>query len=692
MPLLQLELLLCAAALAVYSTYVAGACIQAASSRRLTGPAALGNALAVGTGLWAAWIAGDLSHQAAGPLELALPATLAGWLCAVVAAAVALRGTGHGGPLRAVLAVLAVAACLLFLDASLDAPSAGVAAMLLPERVALMGLSALAYGAVFVLALKRAAHESSRVGRVITPLLPGLMMALLVLLEADDVDAHAPAGELPGAVLALAAGVCALVLLTAARIVVRIERRLLGRNEKLEGSLRAANQNLRDLAYRDPLTRLANRRLFERRLAERVAKANAAQSRLSLLFIDLDGFKPINDCYGHAAGDLVLRAVGERLRRVVPPGTLVARVGGDEFVLLIDKPLNTGEASMLASRVLVALRAPFTVDDTEVSLSASIGIAAYPDCGAAEQLLACGDAAMYVAKRSGGSSFVAYEPGMNGAARGHAELARDLRKAIELHQFELHYQPKVDARSGLVTAVEALLRWNHPVRGVVPPDMFIPLAESMGFIGAIGDWVFERVCRQIREWETHGVRMRVAVNISAQQLLQPGLVGRIEHILQRCKVAPELLTCEVTETAAMGDARQAQRALVRLGRLGVKVSIDDFGTGHSSLVYLRQLPATELKIDRSFVADLNTSKDARAIVEAVIRLAHALELTVVAEGVETKAQRNILQAMGCDELQGYLFSRPLQAAQMLAWAKVERAEPRSFRPSLFIKSLFAPLQ
>jgi diguanylate cyclase len=346
---------------------------------------------------------------------------------------------------------------------------------------------------------------------------------------------------------------------------------------------------------------------------------------------------------------------------------------------------------MLASRILVALRAPFSIADTEVSLSASIGIAAYPDCGALDKLLACGDAAMYVAKRSGGSSFTFFEPGMDGQARGQAELIRDLRKAIELNQFELHYQPKIDAHSGQVTAVEALLRWNHATRGVVPPDLFIPLAESMGLIGAIGDWVFERACRQIREWETQGVRMRVAVNLSAQQLLQPGLVGRIEHILQRCGVAPELLTCEVTETAAMGDARQAQRALVRLGRLGVKVSIDDFGTGHSSLAYLRQLPATELKIDRSFVADLETSKDARSIVEAVVRLAHALELRVVAEGVETKGQRNILQALGCDEFQGYLFARPLPAASMLAWIRAERDQPLSFRPSLFIKSILGAL-
>jgi diguanylate cyclase len=696
MPLLQLELLLGAAVLAIFSTYVAGACLQGARGQTLAGSAAMGNALAVGTGLWAAWLASDLSHQSAGPPDIALPMALAGWLCAVLAAAAVLRSAADTGPLAALRAVLAVAACLLVLDVIADVPGNGLWAVLAPQHIALMALSALCFGAAFVLAMNLAARDSNASWtsrRVLTLLLPGLVIVLQILLEADEVEAAVAAdhADLSGTALALLAGLAALIMLTVARIVARIERRLRGRNDKLEVSLRAANQNLRNLAFRDPLTRLANRRLFDRRLAERAAKADEERSRLSLLFIDLDGFKPVNDCYGHASGDRVLQAVAERLRRVAPAGGMVARLGGDEFVLLVTAPLNTGEASMLASRILVALRAPFAIADTEVNLSASIGIAAYPDCGALDKLLACGDAAMYVAKRSGGSSFTFFEQGMDGEVRGQAELIRDLRKAIELNQFELHYQPKIDAHSGQVTAVEALLRWNHATRGVVSPDLFIPLAESMGLIGAIGDWVFERACRQIREWETQGVRMRVAVNLSAQQLLQPGLVGRIEHILQRCGVAPELLTCEVTETAAMGDARQAQRALVRLGRLGVKVSIDDFGTGHSSLAYLRQLPATELKIDRSFVADLETSKDARSIVEAVVRLAHALELRVVAEGVETKGQRNILQALGCDEFQGYLFARPLPAASMLAWIRAERDQPLSFRPSLFIKSILGAL-
>jgi diguanylate cyclase len=269
-------------------------------------------------------------------------------------------------------------------------------------------------------------------------------------------------------------------------------------------------------------------------------------------------------------------------------------------------------------------------------------------------------------------------------------LMRDLRKAIELHQLELYYQPKVDAETGQVSAVEALLRWNHPERGLVTPDVFIPLAERLGLIIAIGDWVLEQTCRQMREWAREGIRMRVAVNLSARQLMQHGLSTRIERILERFGVAPELLTCEVTESTAMSDTRSAHRALTLLGRLGVNVSIDDFGTGYSSLSYLRQLPATELKIDRSFICDIDTNNDARAIVRAVIQMAHSLELKVVAEGVETIAQRDILQALGCDEFQGFLFSKPLPAATVLKWALTERARPRTFRPALFLKSLFAP--
>ena len=698
------EVLFCGLLVAIYTSFVACECVGGARGGAVGAPlrgARLGVAIAVGTGFWAAFVMSALSHRAAGPMAAELPLALLSWLCAVGAADAAL--TAAAVPVvearKKLLRGLKCAGFLLLMHLAGDATQ-GVRldVHLSAEHAMVMLATASSVSAALVLTLTYCSHRGAVAvspKRIATILALGLVLVGQVYLtdgRHGGQDPRAADGSgLPTVVIALLAGIGAALVLTLARIAVRIERQLSGKADKLATSLRAANLNLQNLAYRDPLTRLANRRRFDDKLAAAVADADANCSRLTLLFIDLDGFKPVNDCYGHASGDRVLQAVGERLRQVAPKGATIARIGGDEFALLLRDTLNTGEASMMASRVLVALRSPFTVNDTEVALSASIGIAFYPDCGAADKIMACGDAAMYAAKRAGGSIFTFFEPGMGGDARTQAELMRDLRRAVELNQFELYYQPKIDAESGQVSAVEALLRWHHPTRGMVPPDLFIPLAERLGLIGGIGDWVFEQACRQMREWQGHGVRMRVAINLSAQQLMQHGLTARIERILERYGVAPELITCEVTESAAMADTRNAQRALIRLGRLGVKVSIDDFGTGYSSLAYLRQLPATELKIDRSFIADLDTSKDARAIVEAVIRLAHALELRVVAEGVETSAQRDILHSLGCDEFQGYLFAKPLPAATVLQWAQAERARPRTFRPSLFLKSLFAPL-
>ena len=698
------ELLLCGLLVAIYTTFVACECVDGAqrgSLRATLRGARLGVVIAVGTGFWAAYVMSALSLRPAGPIAAELPLALLSWLCAVGAVGAALYAAAEPAvtPLKRLWPTLASAGFLLMMYAAGDATTGlEVGPHMTAQHSAVMLATALCVSAVLVLALtycSRGAAVGVSPKRIAVVVVLGLLLVGQVFVTDEPLAGPdhpaADGNELPSVAIALLAGICAALVLTLARIAARLERNLSGKADKLATSLRAANQNLQNLAYRDPLTRLANRRLFDEKLAAAVAEADAKRSRLTLLFIDLDGFKPVNDCYGHASGDRVLRAVGERLRRVAPKGATIARIGGDEFAMLLRETLSTGEASLMASRVLVALRSPFTVNDTEVALSASIGIAFYPDCGAANKIMACGDAAMYAAKRAGGSTFTFFEPGMGGDARTQAELMRDLRKAVELNQFELYYQPKIDAESGQVSSVEALLRWHHPTRGLVSPDLFIPLAERLGLIGTIGDWVLEQACRQMREWRGHGVRMRVAINLSAQQLMQHGLVARIERILERYGVAPELITCEVTESTAMTDTRNAQRALIRLGRLGVKVSIDDFGTGYSSLSYLRQLPATELKIDRSFIADLDTSRDARAIVEAVIRLAHALELRVVAEGVETAAQRDILHALGCDEFQGFLFAKPLPAATVLQWAMAERAKPRTFRPSLFLRSLLAPL-
>ena len=434
----------------------------------------------------------------------------------------------------------------------------------------------------------------------------------------------------------------------------------------------------------DSLTQLPTRVYFEDRLAAAATKADANSSRLALLFIDLDGFKPVNDTYGHSIGDLVLEQVGQRLKAMSRGKDVVARVGGDEFLLLLTNVQSQEAIAHVASRLIQGLSAPYAAEGREVMISCSVGIATYPDGCSHAKLIARADAAMYASKRSGGSTHCFYSSAMDADAEAQFELLRDLRKAVGLKQFELLYQPKIDSKSGKVTAVEALLRWKHPTRGTLLPSTFIPIAERFGLIGQIGNWVIEDACRASRAWREKGVRMRVAINLSAHQMRQEDIVDRITGALHAHKIHPSLLTCEITESAAMEDTKTTQTTFRRLGELGVHMSIDDFGTGYSSLSYLRRLPAEELKIDRTFIQDLEHSADARAVVDAVIKLAHALGLKVVAEGVENQRQQQVLVKMGCDELQGFLFAKPMSARALLLWAVNDRSSEGSvFKPSLF---------
>ncbi len=433
----------------------------------------------------------------------------------------------------------------------------------------------------------------------------------------------------------------------------------------------------------DSLTQLPTRVYFEDRLAAAATKADANASRLALLFIDLDGFKPVNDTYGHSIGDLVLEQVGQRLKAMSRGKDVVARVGGDEFLLLLTNVTEEETVAQVAARLIQGLSHPYAVEGREVMISCSVGIAMYPDGCSHAKLIARADAAMYASKRAGGSNHCFYSTAMDADAEAQFTLLRDLRKAVAAKEFELFYQPKIDAKSGKVTAVEALLRWKHPTRGVLLPNTFIPIAERFGLIGQIGNWVIEDACRQSRQWRDKGLRMRVAINLSAHQMRQDDIVERITGALEQYKIHPSLLTCEITESAAMEDTKTTQATFRRLGELGTHLSIDDFGTGYSSLSYLRKLPAEELKIDRSFIMDLEHSADARAVVDAVIKLAHALGLKVVAEGVENQRQQQVLEGMQCDELQGFLFAKPMSARALLLWAINDRQESAVFRPSLF---------
>jgi diguanylate cyclase (GGDEF)-like protein len=444
-----------------------------------------------------------------------------------------------------------------------------------------------------------------------------------------------------------------------------------------------ARDELQRATYTDPLTSLPNRLLFEERLKRAVHRADRGQRRLALLFVNVDGLKGVNELFGQNAGDALLRALGQRLQ-ALSEGELVARVGGDEFLLLLENNPTVADVSQRAAQLLEAIARPCSIDRREVVVSASIGIAIYPEHGSHARLVPHAAAALHAAKDMGGATYCFFEASMVTGKREEIELLRDLRSALENHEFELYYQPKIHAPSGQITGAEALLRWHHPRRGMISPLVFIPMAEQYGLINAMGNWVIEDACRQIRVWRNQGLRMRVAINLSMHQLRQPDLAARIVAALKRNRLEPRVLTCEITESIAMDDNQGTLSVINQLAALNVHLSIDDFGTGYSNLSCLRKLPATEIKIDRGFVLDLETSGDARAIVDAVVKLAQALGLKVVAEGVETERQQHLLSQFGCEELQGFLFARPMSAQALAHWA-MNHEGPRSlaFRPSLF---------
>jgi diguanylate cyclase (GGDEF)-like protein len=453
---------------------------------------------------------------------------------------------------------------------------------------------------------------------------------------------------------------------------------------RLRRSLRQVETELQRRSFRDGLTGLPNRLMFDSMLAQAVQQAHTTQQRLAILFVDLDGFKPINESFGHAAGDLVLREVAARLKRFARPEDRVAHLGGDEYLLLIGGNPSAEDAAIFSERLQVSIGEPCRMNGKEAIVSSSIGIAMYPEHGPISALIANAEAAMRSAKSGGGGGYAFFEERMTSGARDQLELLRDLRRALAEGQLHLVYQPKIHAPSGEITGAEALMRWEHPNRGLVGPDQFIPIAERFGLISAMGNWLIEEACRQAGVWRDAGLQMRVAINLSAHQLRHPDLADRISMALRRNDIKPQLLTCEITESVAMEDASNAIRMVEKLSALGVNISIDDFGTGYSSLSYLRKLRAGELKIDKSFVLDLETSADARAVVDGIVKLAHALGLKVVAEGVETEAQHQILRSFGCHELQGFLFARPMSARALSNWA-MEDVGPRAleFRDSLY---------
>ena len=446
-----------------------------------------------------------------------------------------------------------------------------------------------------------------------------------------------------------------------------LDARLEARTASLAASLTQANQELMQLALHDTLTGLPNRVLLADRIDQAMKKVESQGGCFALMFIDLDGFKPVNDAYGHHLGDLLLREVAQRLRQDLRGMDTLARIGGDEFVLLV-RLSEPDDAMQVASRQVGLMARSFRVAEHDLQLSASLGIVLYPGNGESQQeLLRNADAAMYHAKGLGKNGYSFFDASMNSNALKQLQLLQDLRFALEQQQFQLHYQPKFDASNGQPISAEALLRWQHPQEGLLMPDRFIELAEKTGLIIPIGDWVLDEACRQMSLWFAQGYQhWRIAVNLSALQFCNAGLVASVASALARHGLPANSLTLEITETTAMSDADASMTVLQQLSDMGVDLSIDDFGTGYSSLMYLKRLPANELKIDRGFVRDLEQDSDDAAIVSAIVALGQALGLRIVAEGVETDMQQNFLTRLGCDSLQGYLLGQPQPAQAFMA--------------------------
>ncbi|WP_044874241.1 EAL domain-containing protein [Pseudomonas sp. LFM046] len=638
-----------------------------------------GGAVAMGIGIWSMHFIGMLAFSLPIPLGYDLPLTLLSLLIAILVSGFALWLVSQ--PEQPLWQLLCGAVTMGAGISSMH--YLGMYAMRMtpgidydPDLFYLsLGIAVVASGAALWIAFRlRRDTPYVRLSRAGAALVMG--GAIVGMHYTGMAAANFPLGSVCGAaiegldsrwlaslVIAVTLAVLAIALLTSI-----LDARLETRTAQLATSLERANQELTHLALHDNLTRLPNRTLLEDRIDQAIHTVRRTGGCFGVLFMDLDGFKPVNDAFGHHVGDLLLREVAQRLRDNLRADDTLARIGGDEFVLLagLGEP---NDAVTLASDLVALVSTPFEVGDQELRVSTSVGIALYPGDGTTrEELLMNADAAMYHAKGAGKNGYSFFEQSMNTNARNQLQLIHDLRHALDANELVLHYQPKFAAGDNQkVIGAEALLRWAHPRRGLLMPEEFIELAEKTGLIIPIGNWVLNEACRQMSQWYADGHRdWRVAVNLSALQFCHAGLIDSVALSLERHGLPANCLTLEITETVAMRDADTSLAILRQLAEMGVDLSIDDFGTGYSSLLYLKRLPANELKIDRGFVRDLEHDSDDAAIISAIVALGQALDLRIVAEGVETESQQAFLTGLGCDLLQGFLFGKPVPANEFMA--------------------------
>ncbi|MGE6385256.1 putative bifunctional diguanylate cyclase/phosphodiesterase [Pseudomonas sp. NPDC078416] len=665
------------AILASYTTLDLAGRIASASGRA-RGLWMGGGALSMGVGIWSMHFIGMLAFNL--PIQLAydIPLTALSLVIAIFSSGFALWLVSHE---RVPLLHLLLGAVVMGLGTS-AMHYTGMAAMRMQPGIdydpALFGLSLLIAVSASAVALAIAVRlrrqtpyvRLARAGAAVIMGFAILGMHFTGMSAANFADGSFCGATLNGLhtngldklVLVTSLAVLGITLLTSV-----LDARLESRTAQLSLSLKEANRELTQLALHDNLTGLPNRILLADRIDQAMRKADAQGSAFALMFLDLDGFKPVNDAFGHHVGDQLLRAVAVRMRENFHRHDTLARIGGDEFVLLVELE-DAEEAVSVASRQVSLVSQPFSVQEHDLQVTVSIGISLYPGNGRTQQeLLMNADAAMYHAKNAGKNGYSFFDASMNTNARNQLQLLQDLRLALREGQFCLHYQPKFSAGTHLPVGAEALVRWNHPQHGLLMPDKFIALAEKTGLIIPIGEWVLHEACRQMKRWYDSGFTdWRIAVNLSALQFSHVGLVDTVADALATHGLPANCLTLEITETTAMSDADASMTVLRKLSDMHVDLSIDDFGTGYSSLMYLKRLPANELKIDRGFVRDLEHDSDDAAIVSAIVALGQALNLRIVAEGVETASQQSFLTRLGCDSLQGYLLGYPLPAERFMA--------------------------